>query len=319
MHLPNSARLQNIEAFLSEFSPEQPGVLDFSMHDRWVAVHPAVLAFTASVADMVTRNGGEHRGEVHNIRSVPYLIRMGLFDHVCIPHHISITAHEEAGRFIPLSRISTSRELSDFIVHMIPLLHAQPQQVEPIRYVISEIVRNVLEHAQCPGGAFLCAQYFRSSGILSIGVADAGIGIQHTMSQCHRVPTAWDALVLALTPGYSGTTSRIGGTAYNAGAGLFFTKSIACASRNYFILYSGNALFKLKPIRAGRQVVLYANPLEDHHTKRVNMPEWQGTLVGIDIQLETDIMFAALMGAIREAYSVDVKRKKDEYKRPTFV
>lgn len=290
------------------------------MHERWVAVHPAVLSFTACVADLITREGGHHEGVVHNIRSVPYLIRMGLFEHVRIDHGIKIEAHEEAGRFIPIHRITNSHDLSDFIVNMIPLLHAEPNQVEPIRYVISEIARNVLEHSQSEGGAFLCAQYFRSSGVLSIGVADAGIGIQRAMTRFHHVPTAWDALILALRPGITGTTARMGGTDYNAGAGLFFTKSIACASRNYFVLYSGDALFKLKPIQQGQEVILYANPLMDHHTGRTDMPWWQGTLVGIDIELERGIMFGVLMRAIRKAFSVDVqKKKKAKFKRPRFV
>ena len=290
------------------------------MHDRWVNVHPSVLAFTASVADSVSRRGGLHSGLVQDVRSLPYLVRMGLFDHVQIDHATTITAHEDAGRFIPLQQIFTSRQLTDFVVDMIPLLHAQPYQVEPIQYVISELVRNVLEHAQSPGGAFVCAQLYQTSGVLAIGVADSGVGVQRAMSRSHRVTTAWDALVLALKPGISGTTARIGGTDYNAGAGLFFTKSVAAASRNYFVLYSGNALFKLKPTARSHPIALCADPLADHHTKRINMPLWQGTLVGIDISLERDMMFTELMQAIREAFQVDVKRrKKAMYKKPRFL
>ena len=253
VHLPNSARLQNLGGFIRRFDPSDPSTLEFSMNDRWVAVHPAVLAFTACVADHVTRNGGHHVGIVHRIRSVPYLIRMRLFDYLRLEYGGSIESHEEAGRFIPIQRIRNGSELSDFIVNMIPLLHADPGHVEPIRYVVSEIVRNVLEHAQAPGGAFLAAQFYKRSGTLALGVADDGIGVRQTMSRFHRVPTDWDALCLAMRPGVSGTTARIGGTDYNAGAGLFFTKSIACASRNFFAIYSGNAMFKLLRVPAGRQ------------------------------------------------------------------
>ena len=318
--LPNSARLQNIEGFIRHFDPVDPDVLEFSMHARWVNVHPAVLAFTASVADLVARNGGRHVGEVAEVRSLPYLVRMGLFDHVLLEHGRAITEHEEAGRFIPLKQLRTTRELSDFIVDIVPLLHAEPNQVEPIRYVISELVRNVLEHASSPGGAFVCAQLYRESGVLSIGVADAGIGVQRSMAHSHQVDTAWDALIKALKPGVTGTTARIGGTDYNAGAGLFFTKCIAAASKSYFVLYSGDALFKLKPLKSGGFPVLHADPLKDHHTKRTGMPTWSGTLVGIDIGLESDMLFAELMKAILAAFQVDVKqRKKAMYKRPRFM
>lgn len=318
IHLPNSARLQNLGGFIRRFDPADPSALEFTMDHRWVAVHPAVLAFTACVADHVTQAGGTHRGEAHRIRSLPYLIRMGLFDHIHVDYGPGIAAHEEAGRFIPIQRIR--RELSDFIVNVIPLLHAEPAQVEPIRYVISELVRNVLEHSGAPGGAFLCAQFFKGSGTLSLGVADAGVGIRNTMSRFHAVPTDWDALVLAMRPGISGTTGRIGGTDYNAGAGLFFTKSIACASRNYFAIYSGDAMFKLRITPAGEPIILYADPQKDHHTRESGLPTWPGTLVGVDVSLDQQQTFAALMRLIRDAYGLDVKgERKARYKKARFT
>jgi len=320
IHLPNSARLQNLGGFIRRFDPADPSVLEFTMDHRWVAVHPAVLAFTACVADHVSRAGGSHRGNVYPIRSLPYLIRMGLFEHVHIDYGRDIEAHEEAGRFIPIRHIQTTKELSDFIVNVIPLLHAEPTQVEPIRYVISELVRNVLEHARAPGGAFLCAQFFKASGILSLGVADAGVGIRSTMSRYHVAPTNWDALVLAMRPGISGTTGRIGGTDYNAGAGLFFTKSIACASRNYFAIYSGDAMFKLRTTPAREPILLYADPQKDYHTRESGLPIWPGTLVGVDISLDQQQTFAALMRLIRDAYGLNVKgQRKARYKKARFT
>ena len=320
VYMPNSASLQNIEGFLRRLDPTDGSRLDFEMHDRWVNVHPVVLAFTAAVADSVTANGGSHYGRVRQIRSLPYLIRMGLFDHVHLDAGQEIVAHEEAGRFIPLQRIRNGEELTDFIINMIPLLHAEPSRVEPIRYVISELVRNVLEHANSQGGAFVCAQYYSKSGRLSLGVADAGIGVQASMSRHHSVRSAWDAIVLALRPGITGTTARLGGTDYNAGAGLFFTKSIACASRNYFVIYTGDALFKLKPLAWNKEILLYANPLADHHTRRVGLPRWRGTMVGIDIGIQREHAFSALMALIKKAFSVDVKqRRREGYRKPRFT
>ena len=50
---------------------------------------------------------------------------------------------------------------------------------------------------------------------------------------------------MALTPGISGATPRIGGNETNAGAGLYFIKSIAQSSENFFVIYSGKSMFKL--------------------------------------------------------------------------
>lgn len=290
------------------------------MNSRWVAVHPVVLAFAACVADSVSRCGGVHVGDVHRIGSLPYLIRMGLFNYLRLDYGRQITAHEEAGRFIPIQNIRHSGELSDFIVNVIPLLHAEPTKVEPIRYVISELVRNVLEHSRSTSGAFLCAQYFKKTGVLSIGVADAGVGIRTSMSRFHRVPTDWDAIAMAMRPGVTGTTARIGGTSYNAGAGLFFTKSISCASRNFFVLYSGSSMFKLLRTPQKAQIFLHSDATRDYHTKDLNLPNWQGTVVGVDISLEGQQTFAALMRLIRDAYGLDIREKgKSAYKKPRFT
>lgn len=124
-----------------------------------------------------------------------------------------------------------------------------PNKLKMIRYVISELVRNVLEHSKSLIGAIACAQYFKKTNRISIGVADRGIGIFSAMAKHHIAKSNLDAIKLALKPGISGTTNRLGGTEYNAGAGLFFTKSIAYVSKDYFMIYSGDALFKLLKTR----------------------------------------------------------------------
>ena len=124
---------------------------------------------------------------------------------------------------------------------MIPLLHAPEEVADPIQYVVSEMVRNVLEHADSPVGAFICAQYYRDLERLSIGIADAGVGIRNSMARSHKVTSSREAILLALQPGVTGVTARIGGNESNAGAGLFFTKSTPLG-----------ALFGLARSRGGR-------------------------------------------------------------------
>lgn len=128
-----------------------------------------------------------------------------------------------------------------------------------------------------------------------------------------------EALQLALTPGITGTTAREGGTDYNAGAGLFFIKSIAVINRDFFVLYSGKALYKL--LKRREEVVrLYADPLKDRHSKAENMPYWQGTLVGIDISLENLQQFPILLEMINKTYSKTIQeRRKAQYKQPRFI
>jgi anti-sigma regulatory factor (Ser/Thr protein kinase) len=224
--LPNSANLQNITAFLSRIEQVQEAdELQFSMHPKWVAVHPVVLAITACAAAFVRHSGGTVQGEVAQVSSLPYLIRMKLFDHLGIDPKKQIVEHQESGRFIPLTQIRNTADLKNAIANLVPLLHAPPEVADPIRYVFSEMVRNALEHSQSPVGAFVCAQYYQESKRISIGIADAGIGVFASISRSHAANNTQEAISLALQPGITGTTSRIGGNEFNAGADYFSQKA----------------------------------------------------------------------------------------------
>ncbi len=317
--LPNSAHLANIGAFLSNIDASDPKYLEVSIHDRWVSVHPFTLALTAAMGATCRESGGHVVASVPQHRSVGYLARMGLFDVLDVDPGIRFREHEASGRFIPLTQIRNSSDLKSAITELVPLLHAPPQVADPIKYVFSEMGRNVLEHAGSPIGAFVCAQYYRKSNRIAIGIADAGIGIGRSMARSHPVSSDEAAIKLALQPGISGATSRIGGNEFNAGAGLFFTKSIASLSRNFFVLYSGESAFKLLRTPADGELFLHADPGADRH-RFVKPPHWPGTVVGIDVSVEQEAEFAELLDEIRKAYSIDVKkRKKAYYKKVRFV
>jgi anti-sigma regulatory factor (Ser/Thr protein kinase) len=317
LFLPNSANLQNITAILKPMDLSHPEALEFSMHPEWVAVHPVVLAMTACLAAKVRQSGGRVIGQATQVPTLNYLIRMKLFDFLGIDPQKAITEHEEAGRFIPLTQIRTSEDLRQSITNLIPLLHAPAAVADPIKYVFSEMVRNALEHSASPVGALVCAQYYRKTKRIAIGIADAGIGVLASMSRHHRVRTSQEAIALGLQPGITGTTSRIGGNQFNAGAGLFFTKSIAVLSRNRFFLYSGDSMFRLMKTRKRNQPVLHADPALDPHAF-VPAPNWNGTVVGIDLNIEQGVEFADLLNEIRGAYRIDVKRKKDYARKIRF-
>jgi anti-sigma regulatory factor (Ser/Thr protein kinase) len=242
---------------------------------------------------------------------------MGLFKFLGINSGIHITEHEPAGRFMPLTQIKNSDELTQFIREMIPLLHLQPLQVDSIRYVVSELVRNVIEHACSQEGAIVSAQYFLKSNMIRIGIVDRGIGIKKSINQSHNAKSDLQAIQLALTPGITGTTRREGGTEANAGAGLFFIKSIAKVNRDFFMIYSGNTMYKLLK---GNPNKLYADPFRDKHSKVNDLPYWGGTVVGIDISLNETKEFSSLLDLIRDIYSKTVReRVRAKYKKPKFV
>jgi len=315
IHLPHGAFLGNIDTFLKGFDPDKPDRLEITVSDKWMWIHPMVLSMIASLASNVDPKN--IRCQEVTAKSGHYLKRMGLFDFLGKESKMDISEHDPSGRFVPLTRIRNSEELSRFITEMIPLLHLERKwQAESIRHIMSELVRNVIEHAETLNGALVCAQYFKKSNTIRIGIADTGIGIRKSLSRAHSTSSDLDAIKLAMVPGVTGATRREGGTALNAGAGLFLIKSIAFTNRDFFVIYSGGAMYKLLKRKEVEELILNANPDFDRHTVKEGLPVWRGTVIGIDISLDSTTEFTSMLDLIRITYSKAVReRKKERYKK----
>lgn len=317
IHIPNSVWLGNIDPFLQGFDPGQSNELELTFNKKWVSIHPMVLSMIAALGLGI--KSSKIKCEKLEARSKHYLERMRLFDFLKIDSGITITEHESAGRFIPLTQIKNSASLTKFITDVTPLLHLEPKHAEPIRYIMSELIRNVLEHSLSKDGAIVSAQYYKKSNTIRIGIADTGIGIWKSINQSHNPPNDLDAIRMALTPGITGTTRKEGGTDRNAGAGLFFIKSIASVNSDFFVIYSGKGFYKLLK-RKGKKIELHADPFEDRHSKRNDLPVWQGTVVGIDLSLDTTQEFSLLLTLLNKTLKEAIKeRKKERYKKPQFT
>lgn len=318
IHLPNSAFLGNIDPFLRGFNPAFPDFLEITANNKWISVHPVVLSIIAALG--LTMKPEDIHCEKFEARSKHYFVRMGLFKILGVSSGINIVEHEAAGRFIPITQIRTSNELTEFITEMIPLLHLESEQAKTIGYIVSELVRNVIEHAEAENGALLCAQYYKKSNSIRIGIADTGAGIKSTINRSYSTKTDLEAIQLALWPGITGTTRQEGGTEQNAGAGLFFIKSIASVNRDFFVIYSGSGFYKLLKKPPTKRLQLNADPFKDRHSKDDILPFWQGTVVGVDITLDQTREFSLLLDAIRKTYSAALReRKRARYKKPRFI
>jgi len=322
IHIPNSAWLGNIDPFIQSLDTKDDTVLHVTSHKTWVSVHPVVLCMIAALGLELRRKdpeGNPIHFRVMEAKSKHYFERMGLFAMLGLNSEIKITKHEPSGRFIPLKQIFNSSNLDDFIKEVIPLLHLSPEQAEPIRYILSELVRNVFEHASAINGAIVCAQYYAKTNTIRIGVVDTGVGIKKTLA-IHHPKDDLDALRLALTPGITGTTHKIGGTEANAGAGLFFVKSLAKISRDFFFIYSGESSYKLLKNPKNKTIKLIANPLDDHFSAELKLPNWNGTVVAIDLCLNETLDFTKLLEEIREVYRKGKKEQsKIKYKKARFI
>lgn len=320
IHFSNQDMLRNFSNFLSSADLSDPETLEITMNPKWVTVHPAALVLTAALALKAGKENSRIVGDIPPTGA--YLDRMGLFGFTSTPCPLAIDEKEEAGLFIPISIIRNQTDQSRFISDMIPLLHLSEEKSTVIKYVIGELVRNVLEHSQSDDGAIVAARYYRQSNRISIGICDGGIGIWKSMQTYWSPKTDIDAIRLALTPGITGTTRKEGGTEDNAGAGLFFIKSIAKITRSYFVIYSGKAEYSL--LKHDKRVKtyprLYADPFRDKHSIEKDAADFQGTLVGIDISLDNNEAFDALLSSIGEVYDEAIReRKRAKFKEPKFI
>lgn len=317
--LSNQGNLRNIQTFLRSIDWSKPKELEIATHDKWITVHPANLALVAALAMQVGKN------KTKIIGTVPatgiYLDRMGLYNLASTVSPFTYQEKEAAGRFVPLTVIKTPEDQSYFIAEMIPLLHLPEKDAMVIKYIIGELVRNVLEHADAKCGAIVAAQYYKKTNKVSIAICDTGIGIWKSMNETWHPKDDLEAVQYSLTPGITGTTSREGGTSENAGAGLFFIKSIAKITRSYFTIYSGKAEYTLLKNRTDQKsITLYADPFRDNSRRTNDLGDFHGTLVAVDIALDNTPEFKAIMSHIGSVYGEAIReRKRIKYRRPNFI
>jgi hypothetical protein len=103
---------------------------------------------------------------------------------------------------------------------------------------------------------------------------------------------------------------------------LFFIKSIAKITRNYFAIYSGNAEYTLLKYKKRVKGIprLYADPSRDSHSETNDASSFQGTLVAVDISLDETPEFNDLLYNIGEIYDKAIReRKQAKYKNPRFI
>lgn len=293
LKIPNDATIHTLRNFLTVnapfVDPEKPALL--SLHPTWAYMDPMALAMAAAWGGWCKRNG--HRINAQNLgKHANYGVRMHLFQHLGIPHASILTEHEEAGRFLPLTRVTNREELTGVIANLSALLHLdrEPAGLAAVQYCVSELLRNVLEHSGSAEGAYVCAQRYLTKKTnpsrVTIAVADCGAGIPEHLGYAY--PEAREdsrrALSLAMRPGITGAQRGMYGTPENAGAGLFITRAIAKATGGYFVLLSADAAFRLRRFVPSSELTLFWDALEDpRHDLWTLENKWQGTVAAVEI------------------------------------
>ncbi len=318
IYFSNNDILKSFNYFLESVDLGRPNELIIKTRSNWLNIHPAALVFSAALASVC----GKENTIIDNTAgdSGLYLDRMGLYNYSKTASPYSYQSHDPAGRFIPISRIKTQEDQSRFVSDLAPLLHLDQDKSQTIRYVVGELVRNVLEHSESEDGAFVAAQYRAKSNVISLGVCDNGIGLRNSLAYFYHPNDDSEAIRLALAPGVSGTTNR-GVTENNAGAGLFIVKNLSRITRSHFVIYSGKSLYKLLLYdKRTNKPRINANAFDDKHSLYENLPDFHGTLVGIDISLDDTNDFNEQMEYIKQSFTKALNdRRKINYRRVKFL
>jgi len=82
LFIPNSIALRNFDTiFINNDFNFSDSELEITFHPTYVAMHPIGFAFYAAIADHYKENRIKRTASMnHDIRSIPFLQRMGLFE-----------------------------------------------------------------------------------------------------------------------------------------------------------------------------------------------------------------------------------------------
>lgn len=305
--VPTNATLHSARSFLSisKYFNLSETRATLTLHPKWMYIEPFALSMIAAWAGWCQAHSLDV--DVPSItRTADYAWRMNLFQYLPVDYHPPRTEHEEAGRFMPIKNVRNNSEAKAAIADISALLHLTdyPESLAAVQYCISELIRNVLEHSGSTQGAYVSAHNFARANPrrVAIGVADCGMGIASNLSRAHPEAQESDrrALQLALEPGITGAVPGVYGTPDNAGAGLFITRAIAKGTGGYFLIYSGNACYRLRRASVQAQTHLFTDALRDHHDLWTFGNEWQGTVVALEIRMDRIVDFDSYFGLIRE-------------------
>lgn len=152
----------------------------------------------------------------------------------------------ERRNFVPLTRVSVSKDIKPFIDKVSNLLDLDDSELSAaLKYSLTEILRNVVQHSNSRIGGLASAVFYPTKGIVEITIADIGRGLRSTLHGAYpEINQDQKALRFALLPHVSGTfrSGEYGNMKDNAGLGLFFVKEISSRAHGGFFLGSGGAL-----------------------------------------------------------------------------
>ena len=221
------------------------------------------------------------------------------------------TLHEPS-RTVKLTRVMKREEIERTAQRMSELLISGEENRDArlaARYVLVELLRNVVQHSQDPLGAVAAAQRMgtdqrRRRPMIQLVVADAGIGIPSHLQRKHPHITDYrQALERALLPHISGTFEEgLTGSFENAGLGLYMITELARQTRGSLLIATTGAALVVTPESPSPR---FLGPLG------IGFP---GTLVAVELPSDEIQDYESLMKSVlQKAEERTPKRATDRW------
>jgi len=115
-----------------------------------------------------------------------------------------------------------------------------------LKYLIREMMSNVVSHAHSQIGGFITAQYYPQKNKVQVVIIDNGIGLQASLSQNYHLNNEKDAIQKAMEKEVTGSNpfATYNNVQKHAGLGLFFLSKIIENTQGNLLVVSNNTIYK---------------------------------------------------------------------------
>ena len=158
------------------------------------------------------------------------------------------TINEDSTYLLQKIGQTDNESVADFIIKRILLKISDSEDKDDIqqylRYMITEMIDNVVSHACSTGYDCIAAQYYPSLKKIQIAIVDSGIGLMNSLRNNHNPSNEVTAISKALEKEITGSNKYDSyGNQKHAGLGLFFLKRIIEQTKGNLLIISNNTMY----------------------------------------------------------------------------
>jgi anti-sigma regulatory factor (Ser/Thr protein kinase) len=174
--------------------------------------------------------------------ALSYLARLDFFRTIGYDYVERFDRHPDAGRIIPIQKISTSADVRDSVRRICDMASRHLPNarafVPAMEWTVNEIIDNIMVHSATVLPGLVSAQYYPEQRRMRIGITDAGLGIRATLAERYPFMKDFEAIDKAIERGVT-RNLEVG-----QGNGLAGTVEIASLNRGDLAILSGNGFFR---------------------------------------------------------------------------